>query len=304
MAGKENKQKKPAGKFSKFRSAFLKATLGSALLFGTYHVAAPDPVKDQVAATLTAVFGARAAYADRAMDLDFTLLDQSPAILGSTGNAIFETQDNHMTEWYAVVGRHQMLMAQPANRAAFEEFLQPLDSLRNASVADKAKAVDALIDRMITYQLDGDHYNSQRTEYWASPLETIRDRRGDCEDFAILKYFALRHLDVEAARLFVITVGPANEDKLNHAVLAVDIRDAANDETDKPPVRNFVILDNDSSRNGLLVPENTDRYKLYAAYSEVGIWSVPQPPKPPAPKPEATPTPPQGPCTCAVPPAS
>jgi transglutaminase-like putative cysteine protease len=156
---------------------------------------------------------------------------------------------------------------------------------------------------MITYQLDDDHYNSQRSEYWASPLETIRDRRGDCEDFAILKYFALRHLDVEAARLFVITVGPTNEDKLNHAVLAVDIRDAANDEAGKQPVRNFVILNNDSSRNGLLVPENTDQYKLYAAYSEAGIWSVPQPPKPPTPKPDPAPVPPQGPCTCSVPPS-
>ncbi len=303
MAEKENKQKKPAGKLSKFRNAFLKAALGSTLFFGTYQVTAPDPVKDQVAAALTTVFGARAAYADRAMNLDFTLLDQSPAILGSTGNAIFETQHNHMTEWYAAVGRHQMLMAQPANRAAFEAFLQPLDSMRNKSVEEKAKAVDALVDRMITYQLDSDHYSGAHGEYWASPLETINDHRGDCEDFAILKYFALRHLGVEAERLFVITVGPPDADKLNHAVLAVDIRNAANDAAGTPPARNFVILNNDSSRNGLLAPENTDQYKLYAAYSEAGIWSVPQPPKPPAPKPDPAPVPPQGPCTCAVPPS-
>jgi len=303
MAEKENKPKKPKDKLSKFRRAFLKAALGSAVVFGTYHVAAPDPVKDQVAAALTEVFGPRAAYAERAMNLDFTLLDKSPAILGSTGDAVFETQNNHTTEWYAVLGRHQMLMAQPANRAAFEAFLAPLDSLRDASVEEKAKAVDALIDRMITYQLDSPHYKGQRDEYWASPLETINDRRGDCEDFAILKYFALRYLDVEADRLFVITVGPPAEDKLNHAVLAVDIRDAAQDEAGKPPVRKFVILNNDGSRNGLLVPENADRYKLYAAYSEAGIWSVPQPPKPPAPKPAPAPTPAPAPCTCSVPPS-
>lgn len=301
MAEKENKQKKPAGKLSKFRRAFLKAVLGSAVIFGTYQVAAPDPIKDQVAATLTEVFGPRAAYADRAMELDFTLLDQSPAILGSTGNAIFETQDNHMTEWYAALGRHQMLMAQPDNRAAFEEFLQPLDSMRDASIEEKARAVDALVDRMITYQLDSEHYGGTHGEYWASPLETINDRRGDCEDFAILKYFGLRYLDVEADRLFVITVGPPSEDRLNHAVLAVDIRDAANDASGTPPARNFVILNNDGSRNGLLTPENSDRYKLYAAYSEAGIWSVPQPPRPPAPKPEPTPTP--SPCTCSVSPS-
>src|SRR5690606_17808285 len=108
---------------------------------------------------------------------------------------------------------------------AFEAFMAPLDTLRDASVAEKAKAVDGLVDRMITYQLDSDHYGAQRGEYWASPLETINDRRGDCEDFAILKYFALRHLGVDADRLFVITVGDADKYDLNHAMLAVDIRE-------------------------------------------------------------------------------
>lgn len=299
MAVKENKAQKPAAKKSgKCRRAFLKAVLGTALVFGAYgayEVGAPDPLKDSVAARLAEVFGPRAEYNNRSMNLDFTLLDQSPAILGSSGNAIFETQNNHTVEWYAMLGRHQMLMAQPDNRAAFEAFLAPLDSVRNGTVEEKAKAVDALIDRMITYQLDNEHYNDRRGEYWASPLETINDRRGDCEDFAILKYFALRYLDVDVERLYVITVGPPSQDRLNHATLAVDIRDAAHDEAGKAPARKFVILDNDGSRNGRLAPENREQYKIYAAYSEAGIWSVPQPPKPPAPKPAPAPSP----CTCA-----
>jgi len=303
MAEEDNKQKKPAGKWSKFRRDFLKAALGTAVVFGTYQLAAPDPVKDQVAIVLTEVFGPRAAQADSEMNLDFTLLDQSPAILGSTGNAIFETRNNHAVEWYSMLGRHQMLIAQPANRAAFEAFLAPLDSIRTASVAEKAQAVDALVDRLITYQLDTDHYNGQRGEYWASPLETINDRRGDCEDFAILKYFALRHLDVEADRLYVSTVGDPKTHNLNHAILIVDIRDTVSrDKAGQAPAHNFVILDNDGSRRGFLAEASPEKYKLYAAYNETGIWSVPQPPKPSAPKPKPAPAP--GPCTCSVPPQS
>lgn len=295
MTDPNNKQKKPRSKMSNFRRAFLKATLGLAVVAGSYHVAAPDSVKNDVALTLLDVFGAQSARSDDAIKMDFTLLDQSPAILGSNGNAIFENGGNHMTEWYAVLGRHEMLMAQPQNREAFEAFMAPLDTLRHASVAEKAKAVDGLVDRMITYQLDRDHYNGQRSEYWASPLETIQDRRGDCEDFAILKYFALRHLGVAADRMFVIAVGNADEYAINHAMLAVDIRE--NDAS----ARDFKILNNDGSRNGLLVAQDPSKYKIYAAYSEQGIWSIPQPPKPPEP-PKATPTtPPCPPCPCNPP---
>lgn len=291
MADHDNKQKKPRSKMSNFRRAFLKATLGLAVVAGSYHVAVPDPVKNDVGLTLMNVFGAQAAIPDDSIKMDFTLLDQSPAILGSNGNAIFESGSNHMTEWYAALGRHEMLMAQPQNREAFETFMAPLDTLRDASVAEKAKAVDGLVDRMITYQLDSDHYGAQRGEYWASPLETINDRRGDCEDFAILKYFALRHLGVDADRLFVITVGDADKYDLNHAMLAVDIREEG------ASAHNFKILNNDSSRNGLLVAQDPSKYKIYGAYSEQGIWSIPQPPKPPEPP---KPKKPEGPCTCST----
>ena len=298
MTANENKQKQtapqpPRSKLSKFRRAFLKATLGAAVVFGSYQVAVPDTVKNDIGLTLLDVFGAHAVKSDDTIKMDFTLLDQSPAILGSNGNAIFESGGNHMTEWYAALGRHEMLMAQPQNREAFEAFMAPLDTLRHASVADKAKAVDGLVDRMITYQLDREHYNDQRGEYWASPLETINDRRGDCEDFAILKYFALRHLGVDAERLYVVTVGDVDKYDLNHAMLAVDIRENDAD------ARDFKILNNDSSRNGLLVAQDPTKYKIYGAYSEQGIWSIPQPPKPPEPpKPKATPN---GPCTCSTP---
>ena len=41
---------------------------------------------------------------------------------------------------------------------------------------------------------------------FAPPAETLREGRGDCEDFAIMKYFLLRHLDVPAYNLLLAVV--------------------------------------------------------------------------------------------------
>jgi predicted transglutaminase-like cysteine proteinase len=43
-------------------------------------------------------------------------------------------------------------------------------------------------------------------DYWASPLETLEKGRGDCEDYAIAKYFALLAAGVPVARLRLVYV--------------------------------------------------------------------------------------------------
>lgn len=46
----------------------------------------------------------------------------------------------------------------------------------------------------------------EREDYWANPLELLGRNGGDCEDFAIAKYFALRELGVEDDRLRLVYV--------------------------------------------------------------------------------------------------
>lgn len=283
---KKEKEKKQPGKLSKFRRAFLKATLGGALVFGSYQYYTPEPVKNAINETAHELLGAKPAAADvTSADLTFTFTGgDSPEILEKTATSVFMTQGNIMDEWYATLGRHQVLMQNPTNRRAFDTWLSQLDHLFGKSIAEKAKGVDALVDRQITYQLDIDQYNV-RAEYWASPMETIRAGRGDCEDYAILKYHALRYLNVPADRLYIIAVGDPDAERLNHATLAVDIqeRNILSDAwarvrslgTDAPVInRNFVILDNDGSVNGLLAPQNTGKYKLHYVFNETGVWQV------------------------------
>ena len=68
-------------------------------------------------------------------------------------------------------------------------------------------------------------------DYWASPLQTLGSGAGDCEDYAIVKYVALRELGVGADDLRVVIV---RDDKrlTEHAVVAVRSE------------RKWVVLDN------------------------------------------------------------
>lgn len=45
-----------------------------------------------------------------------------------------------------------------------------------------------------------------QTDYWATPLETLGRGAGDCEDFAIAKYFTLREAGVASEKLRLIYV--------------------------------------------------------------------------------------------------
>ncbi len=59
-------------------------------------------------------------------------------------------------------------------------------------------------------------------DHWSSPFETLQTRRGDCEDYAILKYVALREagLSSEDVKIVILRNFFPNED---HAVVVVRV---------------------------------------------------------------------------------
>jgi len=57
-------------------------------------------------------------------------------------------------------------------------------------------------------------------DYWASPLQMLFSESGDCEDYAIVKYVALRALGVEADNLRLVIVLD-DKRRVEHAVVAV-----------------------------------------------------------------------------------
>ena len=78
--------------------------------------------------------------------------------------------------------------------------------------------VNALGNR-IPYIDDQTHWG--QSEYWATPAEFVASGGGDCEDFAIAKYFALRAAGVTGEHLRMTYVRALLDGRVvNHMVLA------------------------------------------------------------------------------------
>ena len=80
------------------------------------------------------------------------------------------------------------------------------DSVRQA--AEMPKADTALLTRVnrfvnqVPSASDQDHWGVE--DYWATPAETFASNGGDCEDYAIAKYFALKELGIPVTRLRLV----------------------------------------------------------------------------------------------------
>lgn len=72
---------------------------------------------------------------------------------------------------------------------------------RGARLDERAKlvAVNDFVNRSVSYGTDREIWDMD--EYWATPTETLTRGRGDCEDFALAKYFTLVEMGVPSARL-------------------------------------------------------------------------------------------------------
>ncbi|HEX7638353.1 MAG TPA: transglutaminase-like cysteine peptidase [Burkholderiaceae bacterium] len=66
------------------------------------------------------------------------------------------------------------------------------------------RAVNDFYDRRLAYKEDIDNWGVD--DYWASPLESLGKGAGDCEDYAIGKYFTLVALGMPHSRLRMVYV--------------------------------------------------------------------------------------------------
>lgn len=277
MAHSWEKKKKPALKWR-----FAKATAYGALFFGAYQYYTPEAAKEAVKDKISEWTGLQQRVTD-VKDIEFSFHgEENPELMGEQTVGTLTDNTNVPDNWFAVEGRHSMLMKNGKNARSFNAWVGQMRDLRGKSIAEKAKGVDALVDREITYTGDQELYG--RREYWASPAETLQAQRGDCEDYAILKYHALRALGVPADRMFVVAVGDKNSQKLDHATLMVNVREPGFLRSAWEGVArlfiseiktDYMILDNDQSPLGKLVEERDAGYKPYYAMNENGFWAVP-----------------------------
>lgn len=71
------------------------------------------------------------------------------------------------------------------------------------SQKEQLLAVNLFFNKL-EFRSDLEHW--QQEDYWATPIETLASNGGDCEDFAIAKYFSLRRLGVPAEQMRITYV--------------------------------------------------------------------------------------------------
>lgn len=87
---------------------------------------------------------------------------------------------------YGAVGRNRLL--------EWQKFLQTQEK------EDMAKLT--MVNRFINaFTFIDDFFHWEQEDYWATPIEFIASGGGDCEDFAIAKYFSLITLGVSSEKL-------------------------------------------------------------------------------------------------------
>jgi predicted transglutaminase-like cysteine proteinase len=94
-----------------------------------------------------------------------------------------------------------------------------MESNRNKSETEKLELVNQFFNQT-PFVSDAEHWGKE--DYWATPIEMLATSGGDCEDFAIGKYFTLVQLGVPVKKLQITYVKAMNWNPINqaHMVLA------------------------------------------------------------------------------------
>lgn len=92
------------------------------------------------------------------------------------------------------------------------------DQVAGLSDREMLNLVNRTVNGAMTYKSDAAIWGT--SDYWATPSEMARKGAGDCEDFAIAKYWALRSLGMPDDKLQLVLLQDTRR-QLFHAVLVV-----------------------------------------------------------------------------------
>jgi predicted transglutaminase-like cysteine proteinase len=115
------------------------------------------------------------------------------------------------------------IAAAGAAGGALRDWARLLDDNRQQSTEIKLARVNEFFNRRVAFADDAAVWG--KSDFWATPFETMTKGKGDCEDFVIAKYFSLLDMNVPDSQLRLIYVrarigGPASAVQQAHMVLA------------------------------------------------------------------------------------
>lgn len=124
-------------------------------------------------------------------------------------------KNKSIKDWRKITKKYKRAIASGGQSA--NDFRGAILKLRGKTKAQTIYNVDTYINRKIQYRSDEKTWDTK--EYWANPIETTKNGSyGDCDDFALAKYFALQQLGIRDNDMrFVVLMSSGG----GHAVLSV-----------------------------------------------------------------------------------
>ncbi len=181
----------------------------------------------------------------------FAPLDHYPALFGSDERPSSNLKP--FTKWTGMFDRLEASLDTSDGKNAIKNLQGDLVSMKGLPLATMAARVDHLVNRT-PYIEDGKKWG--QSDYWATPVEFF-ERGGDCEDFAITKYMALRVLGVPEDRLRIAIVHDIQKN-VPHAILVVYADEGA------------MVLDNQSDETRYA--NEIRRYRPIFSINRNGWW--------------------------------
>ncbi len=92
----------------------------------------------------------------------------------------------------------------PAAYARAQALLQDIGEVASQDEETRLKVINTFFNRQVLYRDDRETWGV--VDYWASPLESLAKGQGDCEDYAIGKYFSLLAAGVPGVKIRLVYV--------------------------------------------------------------------------------------------------
>ena len=122
-------------------------------------------------------------------------------------------------DWdFSVISRKAQALYGPlgAGQQRIDAWQHLLATQKQLSEPEQLNVVNLFFNRQMRYQEDIDLWHE--VDYWETPIEALWKGAGDCEDYAIAKYFSLRHLGVASEKLRITYVKALTQNRA-HMVL-------------------------------------------------------------------------------------
>lgn len=176
---------------------------------------------------------------------------QKPKLFGTYEK--ISTNIKPFTKWTSMLARHQKQM-RSVDRAVFQAWFERFENLENQPLEVKLRQVNNIVN-LNRYIPDQKGWG--QSDHWATPVEFLQKQYGDCEDFAITKFLALKALGVPESAMRLAVVHDMQKN-IPHAVLIVYAGGQA------------FLLDNQMKQ--VVNTAHVSHYKPYYSISKTAWW--------------------------------